>query len=92
MGAACGGVGFAALTAAGLATATGITAWSFAFGVTEKTDNGKDIAGAGNRGTDNDNEGEFAGRPEFRRGDGEAAVKPMDGPNGLTDNAVVRAT
>lgn len=40
---------------------------------------------------DNDNNGEFAGRPEFGRGDGDTAGKPIDGPDGLTSN-VVRIT
>jgi hypothetical protein len=65
----------------------------FAFGVTRRAADGERTAfGAGANGKVNDNDGELPGRPEFRRGRGELNGKPMDGPNGLTGDVLVRIT
>jgi hypothetical protein len=92
-GAACGGCGFAALTAfkMGTATETAFTAAGIAFGVTA-TANGNEMIGAGRSGTDNDNDGEPTGRPEFRRGDENVEGNPRYGPDGLTGKVFVLTT
>jgi hypothetical protein len=92
-GAACGGCGFAALTAFRMGiTETALTGAGVAFGVTATTANGNEMVGAGRSGTDNDNDGEPEGRPEFRRGDDNVEGNPMYGPDGLTGDILVLTT
>ena len=92
-GAACGGCGFAALTAFRIGiTETALTGAEVAFGVTVTTANGNEMVGTGRSGTDNDNDGELAGRPEFRNGDDNVEGNPMYGRDGLTGDIFVRIT
>lgn len=55
-----------------------------AFGVTAEMDMGKTTLGEGAISTDNDNDGELEGRPEFRWGDGEDKGSPIDAETGAT--------